>query len=193
MNNFCESYGNNRDLYLGLKAGDNHAYCHLAYRLESNIQHLCRDERIDWRDVRQDAMILLLRKLEDDTYEFRSHVSPVTYTTEIAKSLILNEKRRQKRKGKLNIDDFINLLKTENDWNGLKEEVNMYLSFLTTTCKQVIQLHKMNGFKFKEITQQQLIPNHYNDVALRVTGHQCWLKLKDIYKIFNKDDDTSAN
>jgi RNA polymerase sigma factor (sigma-70 family) len=194
MSHFCNAYRKNRDFYNGLKAGENNAYYCLAYQLEDNIRNLCQKESIsDWKDVRQDAMILLLMRLEDDTYEFRSHVSLVTYTTEIAKGLILNEKRRQRRKGKLNIDDFINLLKTQNDWNGLKEEVNVYLSYLTNPCKQVIQLHEMEGYRYKEIAQQALIPNHYSDGGLRVIASKCWARLVTVYKIFNKDNDSLSN
>jgi RNA polymerase sigma factor (sigma-70 family) len=194
MDHFCEPYKTNHGLYLGLKAGVNDAYCCLADRLEGVIQNLCQKECLqDWEDVMQDAMVLLLRKIEDGTYEFRDNISPVTYTVVIAKNLILNAKRKQKRNSKLSIEDFIHTLKTENDWNGLKEEVNMYLSFLNETCKQVIKLHKMDGFKYEEIVQHQMIRNFKSNDALRVKSVSCWAKLVEVYKSFNKDADASSN
>jgi DNA-directed RNA polymerase specialized sigma24 family protein len=165
----------NEKLYLGLKEGNRQAYNYLLSRIEGPIYAKCRENGLTkyYKDIRQHTLVILLVNLENGSYEFDPNTSPVTYTIGIAYNVMRNQ-GRDKHVNLLDIGAFHNAFWTQNDWTGLKEEVDYYLSFLGETCQKLIRLRKLEGYPYQEIIDRNLLPQLGSASALGNKFSACW-------------------
>jgi DNA-directed RNA polymerase specialized sigma24 family protein len=172
-----ETFKDYKIFYLGLKNGDNKAFHYLLSKIKGVIQARCQEHQLTDQsdDILQQTLAILLKKLEDGSYQFQENTSPATYTISIAANLILNQKRN-KHLYSLDIESFTNVLFTKNDWTGLSETVNYYLSLLGEDCQQLIRLRELEGYKYEEIVTHKWMPKYNNAGSLRNKFQSCWEK-----------------
>jgi DNA-directed RNA polymerase specialized sigma24 family protein len=181
MAKLYEAYTDYKKFYLGLKAGENQAFHYLLSKVKVPIYQHCQTNQLtkDRDDILQQTLAILLKKLENGTYQFQENTSPATYVIAISKHLISNYKRGSNNNW-LDIESFTNEFWTQNDWTGLKESVTYYLSLLGEDCQQLIRLRELQGYKYKEIIEQKWMPKYTNEGALRNKFQSCWEKWMEI-------------
>jgi DNA-directed RNA polymerase specialized sigma24 family protein len=170
-----ETYKDYKKFYLGLKEGHNKAFHYLLSKIKGAIHAQCQEKGLAEQgdDILQQTVAILLQKLENGSYQFQENTSPATYAISIASNLILNQKRSRSTYS-LDIESFTNILWTNNDWTGLKETVNYYLSLLGDDCKLLIRLRELEGYKYKEIIDEKWMPKYGSEGALRNKFQTCW-------------------
>jgi DNA-directed RNA polymerase specialized sigma24 family protein len=173
-------------LYKDLKANKNEAFTYLIRKIKGSIVGICRDNQIldQADDVLQQTLTTLLKKLDDGSYVLQNNASPVTYAVSVAKFLVMNHKKGIK--ANVELTNVEHTLWTHNDWDGVHETVNFYLSLLGEDCQQIIRLRKLEDFRYKEIIEQKLMPKFTNEGSLRNKFEACWNRLMEQLQVLGE-------
>jgi RNA polymerase sigma factor (sigma-70 family) len=144
---------------------------------------------MDSEEILNDALIILLQKIENGAYQFQGY-DPCTYVVEIAKGLIANAKRKNKR----TFED----LETQYDLVDADAEryfeikaneatVKNLLEKIGDNCQKLIRLKYLEEYKDEEIIEQKM--TQYSTInTLKVKRSECMKKLSELAKTFKHDD-----
>ncbi len=134
------------------------------------------------RDVLHDAVIILVKKIRDNTYN-PVESAPTTYLIAIARNLIANQVRLNRKSSTIALDDAPEISDdhTHAYLEG-RERCELLESLLKTLgdpCAQLIRLKYLDGYRDEEILAQNL--THYTTpMALRSKRSKCFQKLVEL-------------
>ena len=120
----------------------------------------------DLEEIANDAAVLVLRKICDDTYRFFG-VSPMSFAQTVADNLLRNFCRK-KRMNCLELNEEIAPFQPPEveaylSQNDTKNQVEAALSKLSEPCQLVIRLKYFNDLKDEEIVRDGLSPHRTTD------------------------------
>jgi DNA-directed RNA polymerase specialized sigma24 family protein len=134
---------------------------------------------MDSEEILNDAVIILLQKIASGAYQFQGY-DPCTYLVEVAKGLIANAKRKNKRVFE-DIDTQFDLA----DYNGTERYLEIksnesivrnLLAQIGENCQKLITLKYLEEFKDEEILEQKM--TQYSSInTLKVKRSECMKKL----------------
>lgn len=137
---------------------------------------------MDSEEILNDAVIILLQKVESGAYQFQGY-DPCTYLIEVAKGLISNAKRKNKRI----FEDIDNQFDLADD-NGTERyleiksneaTVRNLLSQMGENCQKLITLKYLEEYKDEEILSQKM--TQYSSInTLKVKRSECMKKLSEL-------------
>lgn len=144
---------------------------------------------MDSEEILNDAVIILLQKIENGAYQFQGY-DPCTYLIEIAKGLIANAKRKNKRTFE-NIETQYDLADTDTArYFEIKENeaiLKNLLSKIGDNCQKLISLKYLDEYKDDEILEQKM--TQYSSInTLKVKRSECMKKLSDLAKNIKHHD-----
>ncbi len=136
---------------------------------------------MDSEEILNDAVIILLQKIETGSYQFQGY-DPCTFLVEIAKRLISNAKRKNKRVFE-DIETHYELADNETE-RYLESKANEtvlhnLLSQIGENCQKLISLKYLQEFKDEEILEQKM--TQYSSInTLKVKRSECMKKLSEL-------------
>lgn len=150
-----------------------------------SVRHLVRRAGLPEnhvRDILHDALVILVKKIRDNIYD-PAESAPATYLIAIARKLIANQLRRNRKTPTLALDDAPEISDdhTRAFLEG-RERFELLESLLDTLgdpCAHLIRLKYLDGYRDEEILAQNL--THYTTpLALRSKRSKCFQKLVEL-------------
>jgi DNA-directed RNA polymerase specialized sigma24 family protein len=145
---------------------------------------------MDSEEILNDSVIILLQKIENGAYQFQGY-DPCTYMVEIAKGLIANAKRKNKRSFE-DIETQYDL--ADNDTEHYLEikanetVLRNLMSQIGENCQKLISLKYLEEFKDEEILAQKM--TQYSSInTLKVKRSECMKKLSELAIKFKNNNE----
>ena len=143
---------------------------------------------LDSEEILNDSVIILLQKIESGAYQFQGY-DPCTYVVEIAKGLIANAKRKNKRVFE-DIETHFELADNETErYLEIKANeaiVAALLAKIGENCQKLITLKYLNEYKDDEILEQKM--TQYSSInTLKVKRSECMKKLSELALQYKKE------
>lgn len=135
------------------------------------------------RDVLHDAVVILVKKIRDNAYN-PAESAPATYLIAIARNLIANQLRHNKKASTITLDDSTDEIPDDHTHAFLegrerRELLESLLDMLGDPCARLIRLKYLDGYSDEEILAQNL--THYTTpLALRSKRSKCFQKLVEL-------------
>jgi len=134
------------------------------------------------RDVLHDAVIILVKKIRDNTYN-PAESAPATYLIAIARNLIANQLRHKRSNPELLLDDSLDISDDHThaylEGRERRDLLESLLNTLGDPCAHLIRLKYLDGYRDEEILAQNL--THYTTpMALRSKRSKCFQKLVEL-------------
>lgn len=134
------------------------------------------------RDVLHDALVILVKKIRDDVYN-PAESAPATYLIAIARNLVANQTRRNRKAPTLALDEASDIPDdyTQSFLEGRerRESLESLLNALGNPCAQLIRLKYLDGYRDEDILAQSM--THYTTpMALRSKRSKCFQKLIEL-------------
>ena len=175
----------NEALVDGLRDMHTAAIEYLMKKTEPAVRHLVFRAGLPEgivRDVLHDAVVILVKKIRDNTYDPAESAAP-TYLVGIAKKLIFNQLRQRKNIPTLALDDFRDIpdehTRTFLEGRERRALLQSLLDALGEPCARLIRLKYLEGYRDEEILQQKM--THYNTaMALRSKRSKCFQRLVEL-------------
>jgi DNA-directed RNA polymerase specialized sigma24 family protein len=149
----------------------------------ANLSRFAGLTEMDSEEILNDAVIILLQKIESGAYQFQGH-DPCSFLVEIAKRLISNAKRKNQRIFE-DIENHFELADTDTErYLESKSNEKILLDLLSQigeNCQKLISLKYLQEFKDEEILEQKM--TQYASInTLKVKRSECMKKLSELAK-----------
>lgn len=133
-------------------------------------------------DILHDAVVILVKKIRDNTYDPTAS-APETYLIGVAKKLISNQLKQQRRAPLLTLNELPDLpdehTRTFLESHERRSLLRSLLDQLGEPCARLIRLKYLEGYRDEEILQQKM--THYNTpMALRSKRSKCFQRLVEL-------------
>ncbi|MBV6439248.1 MAG: sigma-70 family RNA polymerase sigma factor [Haliscomenobacteraceae bacterium CHB4] len=161
----------------------------------SSVRHLVRRAGLPEnlvRDILHDALVILVKKIRDNIYD-PTESAPATYLIAIARKLIANQLRHNKKAPTLALDDAPEISDDHThaflEGRERRELLESLLDTLGDPCAQLIRLKYLDGYRDEEILAQNL--THYTTpLALRSKRSKCFQKLVELAASTKPENET---
>ena len=177
----CKKFSDHEQLFEGLRQLDNAAILCLQTKAMPMVRKVVKNyglsaDKAD--EILNQSTLIFLQKIDSGAYQFQGH-APQTYLIEVAKR-VAHAATRTKKMSNESLEDHYDLadhhLESEEQSREAAALVSQFLAQLGDSCRQVIQLHHIDGFRDEEVIQQKLTP--YSTIAsLKMKRSDCMKKL----------------
>ncbi|MEN9613548.1 MAG: hypothetical protein RLZZ628_4362 [Bacteroidota bacterium] len=184
--NFQKQFSTHEAFYLALKANKDEAFSYLRFKLEEPVSKLCYRYRLtapkeSAEDILQDTLESVFANLGTGAYKFNYEVpaSPVTYALSIARNKVLSKKKGATQlRTEDNLEDLANMPDNQDitDIEKLETIVNHLHTNMDQTSARLIWLRQAEDKAYRDIVNEQLMPEFTHEVSLRNKLKKSWDK-----------------
>jgi RNA polymerase sigma factor (sigma-70 family) len=188
-----EDFEQKEVLYLALKAKSDKAIQFVqrkTLKTAASMSRFAGLSMMDNEEILNDAVIILLQKIENGAYQFQGY-DPCTYLVEIIKGLIANAKRKNQRVfedietqyqlADMDTERYLEMKANENVLHNLMNQIG-------ENCKKIISLKYLEEYKDEEILEQKMT-QYANINTLKVKRSECMKKLSELALKFKHNNE----
>jgi RNA polymerase sigma factor (sigma-70 family) len=182
-----EKFKNNLTHFEGLKRHEIAAIQYLEFKTDRAARWLLKQLNLpifELEDIRQDALLIFLTKIEKDKYTFTGS-APSTYFVEIFRNVALNKSRSKYHKNTtVSIEKGAFQLE-DKDFSALEMQrenaqfLTSLLKELGELCHQIIQLRHLDDYSDEEVIEKKWTKYTSAD-SLKVKRSECMKKLRNL-------------
>jgi len=192
--NPCRQFDSHESLYQALKNGNNKAILCVQAKVMPSVRKLVQQHglpRDSADEVLNQSTLIFLRKIEDGSYAFQGY-APSTYLVEIVRRVALTMTRSHKKQHE-SLENHHDLADPDLEAASRQREsadlVRQFLEQIGEPCKQIIQLHHIEGYSDDEVLKYGWTRYSTTD-SLKVKRSDCMKKLIQIARQWSSTNNT---